>query len=153
MTAGLSIFDHPFFLGFDQFERDFDQIKKNAEGYPPYNVEQVSDEALRITLAVAGFAMEDLDIELDRNHLIIRGKQAEDKDRIFLHRGIAARQFQRVFMIADGIEVKGATLDNGLLNIDMVRVEPERVVRKIEIANTGARGRNEIVDVKGGQGK
>lgn len=132
-TTRLSLFDHPFFLGFDQLEREFDRIKKSADGYPPYNVEQIGDNALRITLAVAGFAMSDLDIELEHNQLTIRGKQEDDQQRIYLHRGIAARQFQRSFVLADGIQVQGAALDNGLLHIDMVRIQPESTARKIAI--------------------
>src|SRR6056297_646936 len=99
MNTRLSIFDHPFFLGFDHFGREFDRLKKNSDGYPPYNVEQVGEDQLRITLALAGFTMDDLDVEIEHNQLTIRGKQSEDGDdeRIFLHRGIAARQFQRSF--------------------------------------------------------
>lgn len=138
-TTGLSLFDHPFFLGFDQFEREVDRLKKNTEGYPPYNVEQRDDDGLRITLAVAGFTMDDLDIELEHNRLTIRGKQEEDAERVFLHRGIAARQFQRSFLLADGIEVKGAVMDNGLLHIDMQRVIPETTARKIDIVNAEGR--------------
>lgn len=137
MNARLSLFDHPFFLGFDQLERELDRLKKNADGYPPYNVEQTGENGLRITLAVAGFTMDDLDVEVENNHLTIRGKQTDDKDRVYLHRGIAARQFQRSFVLADGIEVKGASLDNGLLHIDMVRVQPESTARKIEIGHAG----------------
>jgi HSP20 family molecular chaperone IbpA len=138
MTSRVSMFDHPFFLGFDQLEREFDRLKKTADGYPPYNVEQISDDGLRITLAVAGFTMRDLDVEVAHNHLTIRGKQQEDKERIYLHRGIATRQFQRSFMLADGIEVKNAFLDNGLLHIEMQRVVPETTTRKIAIAESGA---------------
>ncbi|MCB1556147.1 MAG: Hsp20 family protein [Alphaproteobacteria bacterium] len=133
MTARLSLFDHPFFLGFDQFERDLDRLKKNADGYPPYNVEQIGENGLRITLAVAGFTMSDLDVEVAHNQLMIRGKQTEEDERVYLHRGIAARQFQRSFVLADGIEVRGATLDNGLLHIDMARIVPESAARKISI--------------------
>lgn len=136
-TTGLSLFDHPFFLGFDQFEQEFDRLKKNTEGYPPYNVEQIEEDGLRITLAVAGFAMDDLDIELEHNRLTIRGKQHEEPGRVFLHRGIAARQFQKSFLLADGIEVKGAVMDNGLLHIDMQRVVPETAARKIDIVTAG----------------
>lgn len=132
-TTRLSLFDHPFFLGFDHFEREFERVKKSADGYPPYNVEQVGDNALRITLAVAGFSMKDLDIELENNQLTVRGKQEDDAQRIYLHRGIAARQFQRSFVLADGIQVKGAALDNGLLHIDMIRIPPESTARKIAI--------------------
>lgn len=139
-TSRLSLFDHPFFLGFDHFEREFDRIKKTADGYPPYNVEQVGDNALRITLAVAGFGMNDLDIELENNQLTVRGKQDEEQERVYLHRGIAARQFQRSFVLADGIIVQGAALDNGLLHIDMIRVQPESTARKIAIQAPGTHG-------------
>lgn len=134
MTTRLSVFDSPLFLGFDQFEKTIDRMRKTApEGYPPYNIEQCGENGLRITLAVAGFGMEDLDIELDKNQLNIRGRQSEDKDRVYLHRGIAARQFQRSFVLAEGIEIVAATLDNGLLHIDMKRNELESSVRKIQI--------------------
>ncbi len=134
MTTRLSLFDSPLFLGFDQFERTLDRVKKHAqEGYPPYNIEQTSEQGLRITLAVAGFTMQDLDIEVEQNQLAIRGRQEDDASKTYLHRGIAARQFQRTFVLADGIEILGASLDNGLLHIDMKRVEPESTARKIEI--------------------
>jgi HSP20 family molecular chaperone IbpA len=135
----LSLFNSPLLLGFDQFERALDQVTKaTADGYPPYNVEQVGDNALRITLAVAGFTMDDLTVQIEGNQLVVRGKQAEEKDRVYLHRGIAARQFQRSFVLADGIEVAGAALDNGLLNIDLVRRTPEGRVRKVAIRGNGA---------------
>ena len=135
MNTRLSIFDSPLFLGFDQFEKTVDRMRKSeGAGYPPYNIEQVGTNDLRITLAVAGFTMDDLDIEVEKNQLTIRGKQAEDTERVYLHHGIAARAFQRSFLLADGIEVSGAYLDNGLLNIDMKRLEPEVKTRKIEIA-------------------
>ncbi|MEM8832935.1 MAG: Hsp20 family protein [Pseudomonadota bacterium] len=137
MNTRLSLFDSPLFLGFDHFEETFNRMRKNAsEGYPPYNIEQIHKNGLRITLAVAGFTMDDLDVEVEKNQLIIRGHQSEDSDsdRIYLHRGIAARQFQRSFVLADGIEVLGASMDNGLLHIDMERQEPESSARKIEIA-------------------
>ena len=134
MTTRLSVFDSPLFLGFDQFEKTIDRLRKTtSEGYPPYNIEQVGEEGLRITLAVAGFTMDDLDIELEKNQLTIRGKQKEEGERIYLHRGIAGRQFQRSFVLADGIEILGAYLDNGLLHIDMKRLEPESTARKIQI--------------------
>lgn len=137
MSTRLSVFDSPLFLGFDQFEKTVDRMRKTAsEGYPPYNIEQVSEHGLRITLAVAGFTLEELDIETEQNQLIIRGKQADDGHRIYLHRGIAARQFQRSFVLADGIEILGAALDNGLLHIDMKQVEPESKARKIPISGT-----------------
>ncbi len=135
MTTRLSVFDSPLFLGFDQFEKTVDRMRKTAaEGYPPYNIEQVGDHGLRITLAVAGFSMDELDIEIEKNQLNIRGRQKEEEGRVFLHRGIAARQFQRSFVLAEEIEVLGATLDNGLLHIDMKRHEPESIVRKIQIS-------------------
>ncbi len=134
MNTRLSIFDSPLFLGFDQFEKTVDRMRKNdGAGYPPYNIEQVGGNDLRITLAVAGFMMQDLDIEVEKNQLTIRGKQSEEEGRIYLHRGIAARHFQRGFVLADAIEVSGAYLDNGLLHIDMKRLEPEVKSRKIEI--------------------
>jgi HSP20 family molecular chaperone IbpA len=121
-------------LGFDHFERTLDRISKTgSEGYPPYNIEQVSDEALRITLAVAGFAIEDLEIQIEDNQLVVRGRQKDDSDRIFLHRGIAARQFQKSFVLAEGIEVTGASLDNGLLSIDLQRPKVEPQVRTVPI--------------------
>jgi len=130
----LSLFNSPLILGFDQLERALDQVSKGtAEGYPPYNVEQVGDSALRITLAVAGFTMDDLAVQLEGNQLVVRGRQAEEKDKVYLHRGIAARQFQRSFMLADGIEVAGAWLENGLLNIDLARRAPETSVKKVTI--------------------
>jgi len=130
-----SLFNSPLFLGFDQLERALDRIGKNAgDGYPPYNVERVSDSQLRITLAVAGFAEDDLQIQVENNQLVIRGRQpADDEGRVFLHRGIAARQFQRSFMLAEGIDVVGARLDNGLLHIDLNRPQEEAVVRTVQI--------------------
>ena len=122
----VSMFNSPLLLGFDQLERTLDRLAKNAEGYPPYNIERIGENGLRITLAVAGFTSDDLVIELVENQLSVRGKQTDDIDRVFLHRGIAARQFQRAFMLADGIEVTGARLDNGLLSIDLVRPRPSR---------------------------
>jgi HSP20 family molecular chaperone IbpA len=133
MSTRLSLFDHPFFLGFDHFERELERVKKNAEGYPPYNVEQTGENGLRITLAVAGFTMDDLEIETDHNQLTIRGRQKDDQDKVYLHRGIAARQFQRSYVLADGIEIRGALLDNGLLHIDMERVQPATSVRRVSI--------------------
>jgi HSP20 family molecular chaperone IbpA len=129
----------PFLLGFDEIERVLDRVSKAADGYPPYNIErlardQENPERLRITLAVAGFARDQLDVTVEENQLLIRGKQQDDKSRQYLHRGIAARQFQRTFVLADGMHVLGADLKNGLLSIDLVRPEPERVVRTIDIA-------------------
>jgi len=130
----LSLFNSPLLLGFDHFERTLDRVSKaSGDGYPPYNIEQVGDSGLRITLAVAGFAMADLSITLEENQLVIRGKQAEEDNRVYLHRGIAARQFQRAFVLAEGIEVRGAALDNGLLHIDLERPPVESRVRSVEI--------------------
>jgi HSP20 family molecular chaperone IbpA len=134
VTTRLSLFNSPLLLGFDQFERTLDRIAKNsAEGYPPYNIEQIGEDGLRITLAVAGFTMDDLAVQIEDNQLVIRGRQTDDKSRIYLHRGIAARQFQRSFVLAEGIEVVGATLDNGLLHVDLKRPIPEPKVRTIAI--------------------
>jgi HSP20 family molecular chaperone IbpA len=129
----------PFLLGFDEVERALDRVAKAAtEGYPPYNIERIarcddSPERMRITLAVAGFTRDQLEITLEENQLVIRGRQTDERERVFLHRGIAARQFQRAFLLADGLEVLGADLENGLLSIDLVRPEAERIVRKIDI--------------------
>jgi HSP20 family molecular chaperone IbpA len=134
----LSFFNSPLLLGFDHFERAFDRVSKTAaDGYPPYNVEQTGENSLRITLAVAGFAMSDLQVQVEDNQLVVRGKQREEKERVFLHRGIAARQFQRSFVLAEGIEVAGASLDNGLLHIDLVRPLVEPKVRMVEITSAG----------------
>ncbi len=130
----LSLFNSPLLLGFDHFERAFDRVSKiSSDGYPPYNIEQLAENALRITLAVAGFTMADLSITVEDNQLVVRGKQTDDAQRIYLHRGIAARQFQRSFVLAEGIEVSGAWLDNGLLHVDLVRPEVESRVRVVEI--------------------
>jgi len=128
----------PFLIGFDEIERALDRVAKAADGYPPYNIERVpqdgkNPERMRITLAVAGFTLDQLDVSVDEKELVIRGRQQEDKSRQFLHRGIAARQFQRTFVLADGMEVLGADLRNGLLSVDLVRPEPARVVRAVNI--------------------
>ncbi|HKW52251.1 MAG TPA: Hsp20 family protein [Stellaceae bacterium] len=141
----LSLFNSPLLLGFDQFERALDRVSKAAsDGYPPYNVEQTGENSLRITLAVAGFARDDLSVQIEDNQLVVRGKQTDDKDRVYLHRGIAARQFQRSFVLADGIEVAGAALDNGLLNVDLVRRVVEGKVRSVEIKAAAKPGRQTI---------
>jgi len=130
----LSLFSSPLLLGFDHFERALDRVSKaSADGYPPYNIEQLGEDRLRITLAVAGFTMDDLSVQIEDTQLVIRGKQKDDRERTYLHRGIAARQFQRSFVLAEGIEVIGASLDNGLLHIDIMRPLVEPKVRKVEI--------------------
>ncbi len=130
----VSLFNSPLLLGFEQFEQALDRISKIAsDGYPPYNVEQVDDRRLRITLAVAGFASEDLEVQIQDSQLVIRGKQGDDAGKVYLHRGIAARQFQRSFVLAEGIEVAGASLDNGLLHIELARPVSEPDVRTIRI--------------------
>lgn len=140
MTSRVSLFNSPLLLGFDQFERTLDRISKHAaEGYPPYNIEQVGDDGLRITLAVAGFTLEDLTVQIEDNQLVIRGRQADERNRVYLHRGIASRQFQRSFVLAEGIEVVAASLDNGLLNIDLKRPMPEPKVRSIPIEGADKR--------------
>jgi HSP20 family molecular chaperone IbpA len=135
------MFTSPLFLGFDHLEQMLERASKtSSDGYPPYNIEQTSPTGLRITLAVAGFTMDDLQITQEDNQLVIRGRQTDDSQgRIFLHRGIAARQFQRSFVLAEGIEVKGAWLDNGLLHIDLAKPQPEVRVKTIPITrNTAA---------------
>ncbi len=129
------MFASPLFLGFDHLEQMLERASKtSSDGYPPYNIEQVSQTDLRITLAVAGFTMDDLQITQEDNQLVIRGRQTDDAgERVFLHRGIAARQFQRAFVMAEGIEVRGAWLDNGLLHIDLARPQPEARVKQIRI--------------------
>ena len=139
--ARLPIFDSPLLLGFEHFEQLVDRISKtSAEGYPPYNIEQVGDNEMRITLAVAGFSMEDLKVSVEDNQLVIRGRQENDDDgRVYLHRGIASRQFQRAFVLAEGIEINEASLDNGQLHIDLVRHVPDPQVRDIEIKDGAPR--------------
>ena len=129
----------PFLLGFDEIERALDRVANAADGYPPYNIERITrengqPERLRITLAVAGFTRDQLDVTVEESQLVIRGRQQDDKARQYLHRGIAARQFQRTFVLADGMEVQKADLKNGLLCIDLARPEPARIVRSIQIA-------------------
>jgi HSP20 family molecular chaperone IbpA len=127
-------FSSPFLLGFEHLERVLERTAKNAgDGYPPYNIESSGDGMLRITLAVAGFCRDELAVTVEENQLFIRGKQTDATDKTFLHRGIAARQFQRSFVLAEGIDVTGATLENGLLTIELVRPKPETAVRAIEI--------------------
>ncbi len=135
-------FSNPLLLGFDSIEKTLERVAKGADGYPPYNIERLRGaggtddgaDRLRITLAVAGFAEGDLDVSTEENQLVVRGRQAEEGEREYLHRGIAARQFQRTFLLADGMRVVGAELANGLLSIDLDRPQPERLVRKINIS-------------------
>lgn len=140
----MAMLSNPLLLGFEDVERLIDRAGKGStDGYPPYNIERISidgarAELLRITLAVAGFTRDQLEITLEDNQLTVHGKQADDKSREYLYRGIAARQFARTFVLADGIEVKSADLSNGLLSIDLHRLEPERIVRRIEIGGTQA---------------
>jgi HSP20 family molecular chaperone IbpA len=136
LMSRVSLFNSPLLLGFDHFERALDRVSKaSAEGYPPYNVEQVGENRLRITLAVAGFAAGELSVQIEDDQLVIRGKQADQPERVYLHRGIAARQFQRSFVLAEGIEVTGANLENGLLHIDLHRPEARPKSRTIAIAS------------------
>ena len=139
----MSLLNSPLLLGFDQFERALDRVSKaSSDGYPPYNIEQLGEDRLRITLAVAGFSNDELSVQVEDNQLIVRGKQIDDKDRVYLHRGIAARQFQRSFVLADGLEVSGATLDNGLLDIELKRPIPAARVKTIAIRkNSGKKAR------------
>ncbi|MBZ7920220.1 Hsp20 family protein [Ensifer adhaerens] len=134
-------FTSPLLLGFDTMEKTLERIAKGNDGYPPYNIERIRGDAsideperLRITLAVAGFSEEDLEVTTEENQLVIRGRQIDNGDRDYLHRGIAARQFQRTFVLADGMKVLGAELRNGLLSVDLVRPEPVRMVKKINIS-------------------
>lgn len=137
--ARLPLFNSPLLLGFDHFERVLDRVSRSSgDGYPPYNVEQTGPSKLRITLAVAGFKRDDLSAMVEDNELIVRGKQSEDEGRVYLHRGIAARQFQRRFVLAEGIEITGASLANGLLSIDLLRPEVETRSRTVEIRDNEA---------------
>jgi HSP20 family molecular chaperone IbpA len=135
----MTIFSSPFLLGFDEIERLLDRASKSAgDGYPPYNIERLAaeeagGEKLRIVLAVAGFSPDDLEISVEDSQLIIRGRQAHQGSSVYLHRGIATRQFQRTFVLAEGMEVVGATMENGLLSVDLARPQPQKLVRKIEI--------------------
>jgi HSP20 family molecular chaperone IbpA len=130
----MSTFSNPMMLGFDHFDQMLEQLSKSGgEGYPPYNIEQIRPDSLRITLAVAGFSEEDMQITLEQNQLIIHGKQRDETDRVFLHRGIAARQFKKKFVLAEGIEVTGAEIDNGLLHIELLLPMPSTNSRQIQI--------------------
>jgi HSP20 family molecular chaperone IbpA len=131
----LTLGSHPYLLGFEQLERLLERSAKSGnEGYPPFNIEQTSPNSYRITLAVAGFAESDLAVTVEDRQLVIRGRQADGgAERVFLHRGIAARQFQRSFVLADGVEVGAAIMENGLLYVDLRRIEPERAVQRVTI--------------------
>ena len=134
--AKLTLASYPHMLGFEQLERLLERTAKSSEGYPPFNIEQTSEYSFRISLAVAGFAESDLSITIEDRQLVIRGRQAEDDgDRVFLHRGIAARQFQRSFVLADGVDVGVAELENGLLHVDLTQAKPETVVQTIPISS------------------
>ncbi|MGR3662921.1 MAG: Hsp20 family protein [Paracoccaceae bacterium] len=131
----LTLGSHPFLLGFEQLELLVERAaKSDLGGYPPFNIEQTSEQSFRITLAVAGFGEDELSITVEDRQLLIRGKQADDAGgRVFLHRGIAARQFQRNFVLAEGVEVAGAVMENGLLHVDLKRLPPEKTVQQIKI--------------------
>ena len=130
----MTLASYPHMLGFEQLERLLERTAKSAEGYPPFNIEQTSDTSYRITLAVAGFGEDDLSITVEDRQLVIRGRQTDDgAERVFLHRGIAARQFQRSFVLADGVEVGEAVMENGLLHVDLTRAQPETIVQTISI--------------------
>ena len=147
----LSLFNSPLLLGFEEFEQAVDRITKSgSDGYPPYDVEQIGENRLRITLAVAGFTLDDLDVQIEDNQLVIHGKRRDERDRVFLHRGIAARQFHRSFVLAEGIEVSEAALSNGLLHIDLVKPLSEPKVKKVKIlAASGGDGSAPVKEQKG----
>lgn len=146
----MSIFNSPFLLGFDQFERTIDRISKlSSDSYPPYNIEQISQNSLRITVAVAGFKKNELDVSLEGNQLQIRGNKKDDeRDRIFIHRGIATRQFQRNFVLADGIKVDGASMENGLLFIDLLQPVSHEESKKIEISDSSVNKKEKLISLK-----
>ncbi len=148
MTTRLSIFSSPLLLGFDQFERTLERCTKGSDSYPPYNIEQTGENTLRITLAVAGFCMDDLSVHTEDSQLVIRGRardeSAQDQQRVFLHKGIAARQFQRIFVLAEGIEIASAHLDNGLLNIELRRPVIEPKIQSIPITKGNTPSNNRV---------
>ncbi len=132
-------FSSPLLLGFDAMEKTIERLAKSGDSYPPYNIERIScaegsPERLRITLAVAGFCEDDLEVTTEESQLVVRGRQRDDSERDYIHRGIAARQFQRTFVLADGMRVVSAELENGLLSVELDRPQPERLVRKINIS-------------------
>ncbi|MBW7056277.1 Hsp20 family protein [Paracoccus bogoriensis] len=131
----MSLGSHPYLLGFDQLERMVERAAKGADGYPPYNIEHIAPDGFRITLAVAGFSETELSVTTEDRQLVIRGRNAESDDkRVYLHRGIAARAFQRSFVLAEGVEVTGASMENGLLHVELRRIRPEHVVQTIPIS-------------------
>jgi len=147
----MSLFNSPFLLGFDELENLLDRTAKaSSDGYPPYNIEQLAEDGLRISLAVAGFSDDELSIEIEDRQLVVKGKQRDDDQRVYLHRGIAARQFQRSFVLAEGIEVTGASLNNGLLHIDLVRpkVEVRKKVIKINTSASSQENDDRVIDVE-----
>ncbi len=136
-------FNSPLLLGFDHMERLLDRANRSSDGYPPYNIEQLAENKFRITIAVAGFTMDNLHVGLEDNQLVVRGKQLEDEDqqqqeeeRVFLYRGIASRQFQKNFVLGDGMQVGRAWLENGLLHIDLEQNRPEPSIRTIDIEHS-----------------
>lgn len=146
----LSAFNSPLLLGFDHFERMLDRVAKAGnDGYPPYNIEQIGEDGLRIVLAVAGFSEDELEITLEDNQLTVRGRQQDENERVFLHRGIAARQFQRAFVLAEGIKVEQANLDRGLLSIDLVRPKPSVVSKTIKIGGGNKSAKKTKLEVEG----
>ena len=149
----MSVFNSPFLLGFEQFERTIDRISKlSTETYPPYNIEQISSNLLRITIAVAGFEKTDLEINLEGNQLQIKGfKKEENDERIFLHRGIATRQFQRNFVLAEGIEVEGASMENGLLSVDLSQPINSEESKKIEIKDSSKSNNEKLINLENGK--
>ena len=149
----MSVFNSPFLLGFEQFERTIDRISKlSTETYPPYNIEQISSNLLRITIAVAGFEKKDLEINLEGNQLQIKGfKKEENNERIFLHRGIATRQFQRNFVLAEGIEVEGASMENGLLSVDLSQPINSEESKKIEIKDSSKSNNEKLISLENGK--
>jgi len=151
MTRNL-YFNSPFLLGFDHLERLLERTAKAGDGYPPYNIEQTGGDALRITLAVAGFSPEELSVTIEDRQLVIRGKQNDARDRTFLHRGIAARQFERSFVLAEGIDVTGAELRNGLLSVTLARPKTEPVVRTVQIRTGTSNAANDAQMRRSGEG-
>ena len=149
----MSVFNSPFLLGFEQFERTIDRISKlSTDSYPPYNIEQISTNLLRITIAVAGFDKKDLEINLEGNQLQIKGcKNDDDNERIFVHRGIATRQFQRNFILADGIEVEGASMENGLLSVDLSQPITHDESKKIEINDKSKSNSDKLISFENGK--